>query len=138
MAAAPRAAAALGAAARPERADGGAALLDHLLDDVIREQAGPELVESLALMRRPGGARAALAVRSSAQLGPLVRACSMRLALENVVDEVRRARALGAPSDPDPLPAALSRARQAGRPATRSMSGSSSRPTRRTWRGARS
>jgi phosphoenolpyruvate carboxylase len=33
----------------------------------------------------------------------------MRLALENVVDEVRRARALGARSDPDPLLAALSR-----------------------------
>jgi phosphoenolpyruvate carboxylase len=114
MAAAPRAQVALGAAARPERADGGAALLERLLDEVIREHAGPELVEALALVSRPGGTPAGLAARSSAELGPLVRAGSMRLALENVVDEVRRARDLGARSDPDPLLAALSRAGKEG------------------------
>jgi phosphoenolpyruvate carboxylase len=114
MAAAPRARAALGAAAQPERADGGAAVLERLFDEVIRERAGPELAEALALMSRPGGTRVALAAWGSAQLGPLVRACSMQLALENVVDEVRRASALGARSDPDPLLAALSRAGKEG------------------------
>jgi phosphoenolpyruvate carboxylase len=114
MAARARAPVALGAAAQPERADGGAGLLERLLDEVIREHAGPELVETLALVSRPGGTRAALAARSSAQLGPLVRAASMRLALENVVEEVRRARDLGGRSDPDPLLAALSRAGKEG------------------------
>jgi phosphoenolpyruvate carboxylase len=114
MAAAPRAAPALGAAAQAGRADGGAGLLEALLDEVLHEQAGPELVEALALVERQGATRAALAARSSAGLGSLVRACSMRLALENVVDEVRRARALGAPADPDPLLAALARARETG------------------------
>ncbi len=111
MAAVPRAAATLRAAADGERAGGGAALLERLLEEVIREQAGPELLDELVTVQRPGGTPAALAARSSAQLAPLVRACSMRLALENVVDEVRRARALGGLSDPDPLLAALARAR---------------------------
>jgi phosphoenolpyruvate carboxylase len=89
-------------------------VLERLFDEVIRERAGPELAEALALMSRPGGTRVALAAWGSAQLGPLVRACSMQLALENVVDEVRRASALGARSDPDPLLAALSRAGKEG------------------------
>jgi phosphoenolpyruvate carboxylase len=111
VAAAPRVAAAFGAA---ERADGGAGLLDRLLDDVLRERAGPELAPALDELRRSPAAATALEGLSSPQLGPLVRACSMHLALENVVDGARRARALGAPPDPDPLLAALSRARQAG------------------------
>jgi phosphoenolpyruvate carboxylase len=116
MAAAPRAAAAPGAAAWAGRADGGAGLLEALLDEVLHEQAGPELVEALAILKRQGGNQGALAARSSARLAPLVRACSMRLALENVVDQVRRARALGTPADPDPLPAALTRARETRAP----------------------
>lgn len=104
-------AAAPGADARTERVDGGAGRLEALLAEVLREQAGPELAQALDRVQERGGTRTALIARGSAQLGPLVRACSMRLALENVVDEVRRARALGAPSDPDPLPAALARAR---------------------------
>jgi hypothetical protein len=41
MAAAPRARAALGAGAQPERADGGAVVLERQFDEVIRERAGP-------------------------------------------------------------------------------------------------
>ena len=122
MAAVPRAAATLRAAAdgRARRRRRRAARA--LLEEVIREQAGPELRDALvtrAAAGRHAGQR--LPPASSAQLAPLVRACSMRLALENVVDEVRRAaRAWVGHPTRDPLLAALARRAQRRRwPLTR-------------------
>jgi len=84
-------------------ADQGAAMLDRLHREVLAEQGGAGLVDELATLAEPGGTQRALARRSSSELAPLVRACSMRLALDNVADEVRRAGELGGASDPDPL-----------------------------------
>jgi phosphoenolpyruvate carboxylase len=94
-----------------------AAVLDELLEEVLREQGGAGLVDAAAALGEAGGGDASLAAWSSAELAPLVRVCSMRLALENVVDEVRRAGDLGGPSDPDPLSAAVSSAQGGARPA---------------------
>ncbi|MGH2782486.1 MAG: phosphoenolpyruvate carboxylase, partial [Thermoleophilaceae bacterium] len=91
-------------ASRPAAAADGATVLERLLDEVIGEQGGPVPADALA-------AAGALAGLDSVELGPLVRSCSMRLAAENVLDQVRRSRDVGAAADPDPLLAAVSRLR---------------------------
>jgi phosphoenolpyruvate carboxylase len=84
-----------------ELTDPGAPVLEALLDDVLREQCGTGLAGALDTIP---------AEHSAAALSSMVRACSMRLALENVTHELRAARALGGASDPDPLLAAVSTA----------------------------
>jgi phosphoenolpyruvate carboxylase len=99
-----------------ELTDAAAPVLEDLLEEVLLEQGGARLVDALKALRRPGGAQAMVAGHRSAALGPIVRTCSMRLALENVTDEVRRARSLGGASDQDPLLAAVSTAQGGSRP----------------------
>lgn len=81
-------------------------LLDRLADEVVREQGGPgiaaaiaELREAAAAVRRDGpNASRRLAERisdlESGELLPLVRGCTFRLALANILDQVRSLRQL--------------------------------------------
>ena len=89
--------------------------LAGLFAEVLAEHAGADLVAALAAFAEPGGAQTALAERGSGDLALLVRACSMRLALDGVVDEVRRSRDLGGTAETDPLLAAVSLARDGDR-----------------------
>ncbi len=117
-----------------ETASNHLAILERLLGEVLREQGGDELLESIAALReaartlRADGGRTAVAPRrppdtiagleSRAAL-PLARACSMHLAMANVADELRRlARRRAADADgparAESLDAAAARLRNAG------------------------
>ena len=88
-----------------ERSRADRALLERLLGEVLHEQGGAQLLSQLAALRgaseglRSGHPKAAFeqleravaALDSRAAL-PLVRACSMHLALANVADELRSLR----------------------------------------------
>lgn len=91
---------------RLERGRAAEELLDQLSDEVVREQCGPGVVATIAELRAAAvgmrrddqDASRRLAERisghTSSELLPLVRACTMRLALANIVDRIRALRGL--------------------------------------------
>ncbi|HEX5193911.1 MAG TPA: phosphoenolpyruvate carboxylase [Solirubrobacteraceae bacterium] len=77
--------------------------LTRLLADVLREQGGEELLDAVAELharaedlRRDdaagGSLRAAVAALGSDEALPIVRACTMQLAIANIADDLRRLR----------------------------------------------
>jgi phosphoenolpyruvate carboxylase len=100
--------------------------LERLLGGVVREQGGEALVQSVARLRdaatalRDGDRTAAdtltdlVGALGGAQALPVIRACSMHLAMANVADELSRLRRRRAADRPDPS-AAMARLASAGR-----------------------
>ncbi|MGH2855940.1 MAG: phosphoenolpyruvate carboxylase, partial [Solirubrobacteraceae bacterium] len=79
---------------RPARGVGGGelALLERLLEGVLREQGGEPLIEAMRAVH--GGDAAAVAAALDCSTATRVaRACGMQLAMANLADELRRVRA---------------------------------------------
>jgi phosphoenolpyruvate carboxylase len=85
--------------AETARLDPTGALLERLLDDVLLEQGGPALLDEVQSLAsavqawRDGGAEdvgASIAELRDGEIGPLVRACTMKLALANMAHEHQR------------------------------------------------
>ncbi|MGH2872812.1 MAG: phosphoenolpyruvate carboxylase, partial [Solirubrobacteraceae bacterium] len=83
----------------PAAGCGDLAILERLLDDVLREQAGDQFPAELAALRGGEGHDLAGAVASldDRMAGRVARACGMELAMANVADELRRVRLRRAP-----------------------------------------
>jgi phosphoenolpyruvate carboxylase len=101
-------------AGREEAPSGDLSVLDRLLGGVLSEQGGERLVTAVDSLRdaaaalREGDPRAAdtlsdlVGALDGGLTQPVIRACSMQLAMANVAGELRRLRTRGAADLPDP------------------------------------
>jgi phosphoenolpyruvate carboxylase len=108
----------------PRRDSAAENLLDRLVEEVVREQGGAALAAALAELHAaatslredgPGAAETLaglIAGHGSDELLPLVRGCAMRLALANILDQVRSLRQLRErdTGEGDPAPESLEEA----------------------------